>query len=87
MKTISLICSMNFGLIFGMAKFKPIIFKKMTFKAYYSELGTDEKNLIRDYMVPKYMSNSTFYDKVRDNGFKLIEIEKLEEITKQEFDK
>ena len=57
----------------------------MTFKDYYSNLETKEKNKIRDYFVPKYISNSTFYLKVTDNSFTELEFERLEQITELTF--
>ena len=59
----------------------------MNFKDYYYSLDTNSKNAIRDAIVPKYMGNSTFYDKLSDNKWTLLEFEKLEEITSQTFER
>jgi len=59
----------------------------MSFKDYYSNLEAGEKNKIRDYFVPKYVSNSSFYGKVADNSFTELEFERLELITGQIFER
>jgi len=59
----------------------------MSFKDYYSNLGPAEKNIIRDYFVPKYIRNSSFYAKVADNTFTELEFERLELITGQIFER
>jgi hypothetical protein len=60
----------------------------MSFKDYYDALPNDDaRNAIRDVMWPKYMGYTTFYEKVRLNRFTELELEKLEEITKQTFER
>lgn len=58
--------------------------EKIIFKDYFQALANDdERNKIRDIFVLKYkMGYTTFYTKVRTNGFSELEFEKLEEITK-----
>lgn len=61
------------------------ILVKMSFKDYYAGLDTDAKKKLRDQLVPKYMSHGSFYDKLRDDRFTLLEIEKIESLTGQSF--
>ena len=59
---------------------------KIIFKDYYNSLETDDERMaIRDFFVPKYLSYSTFYNKVRDNNFTEYDFEKLQELTRIDF--
>ena len=58
----------------------------MNFKAYYEALPDDDsKSLLRNQIVPKYMSQSAFYRKKDENSFSELEFEKLESLTGQTF--
>jgi hypothetical protein len=59
----------------------------MTFKDYYSSLSEGEKNKIRHGLCPKYMAESTFFYKLRNNAFTALEIEKINELTNLTFEK
>lgn len=59
---------------------------KMDFTDYYVTLDVREKALIRDQMF-KYISHPSFYRKIRERSFSLLEIEKLEQITGKTFER
>jgi hypothetical protein len=59
----------------------------MSFKDYYNSLTIDGKNAIKNQITPKYMGNSTFYDKLAGNSWTKLEFEKLETITNQIFER
>ena len=60
--------------------------KEATFKKYYSALKSNkEKTAIRDKMVPVYVSYPSFYGKLKDETWTPLELEKLSEITNQNF--
>ena len=60
----------------------------MTFKDYFNSLSTGASNDIRDEMLKTSgMSYPSFYDKLRNDKWKPLEISELERICKQEFDK
>lgn len=62
------------------------IIVKIIFKDYYNNLETEiERTSIRDFFVPKYLSYSTFYNKVRDNNWTEYDFEKLQELTGIDF--
>lgn len=62
---------------------------KMVFKDYYGNLSDDTKEYIRNRILEESgMAYPTFYDKLRNNTFKPLElklIEKVIEEIKQEF--
>lgn len=60
--------------------------EKMSFKDYFDSLITEESNAIRDTMLASSeMGYTTFYDKLRLNKWKPLEIKELERITNQSF--
>ena len=79
------ICSINIALKIVLMQTINTNPEKITFKDYYQFLEDIEKNRIRDVFVPQYLSYSAFYYKVRLNSFTELELQKLEELTKQSF--
>lgn len=61
------------------------IIEEISFKDYYNSLESKEKSNLRDAVVPTYISYSSFYDKLRDDKFTLLELEKFEQITGKTF--
>ena len=61
--------------------------EKISFKAYYESITTDERNSLRDSMYLVGMANSTFYYKVREDKFTELELRELESLTSQTFDR
>lgn len=59
--------------------------EEIVFKDYYSSLDDDRKLDLFMYFVPKYMSMSSFYRKIRDNSFSNLEFERIEELTTKKF--
>lgn len=59
--------------------------EEIVFKDYYSSLDDDKKLDLFMYFVPKYMSMSSFYRKIRDNSFSNLEFERIEELTTKKF--
>ena len=59
--------------------------KKLSFKAYYDNLSVEEKRQIRQLMVPVYLSYPSFYDKIKNDKFSELELEKLELLTGENF--
>ena len=61
--------------------------EKLSFKDYYDSIDTDQKNYLRDKMYEVGMANSTFYYKVREEKFTILELKELGVITNQNFEK
>lgn len=59
--------------------------EKLIFKDYYNSLKVAEKVELRDSIVPKYIQLPTFYVKLRDNSFSLLELEKINQLTGKTF--
>jgi len=57
--------------------------EEIVFKDYFYDLESDQlRNNIRDLFVITYgMGYTTFYRKIRENSWTLLEFEKLESIT------
>lgn len=67
-----------------MAKQKNENIEIIVFKDYYMSLQNDEERAeLRNQIVPKYMSQSSFFRKMNDNSFTELEFEKLEFLTSQ----
>jgi len=59
--------------------------EKIPFKGYFKQMTEEEKrNFI--FEITKYISISHFYALLRTNKFSLLHREKIEQITKLEFD-
>lgn len=54
---------------------------KISFKDYYDSIPKDQKNHLRDKMYEVEMANSTFYYKVREEKFTILELRELSKIT------
>lgn len=61
--------------------------EKLSFKDYYDSIDTDQKNYLRDKMYEVGMANSTFYYKVREEKFTILELKELAILTNQIFEK
>lgn len=61
--------------------------EKLSFKDYYDSIDTDQKNYLRDKMYEVGMANSTFYYKVREEKFTILELKELAILTNQNFEK
>ncbi len=61
--------------------------EKLSFKDYYDSIDTDQKNYLRDKMYEVGMANSTFYYKVREEKFTILELKELGVLTNQNFEK
>jgi len=62
--------------------------QKMSFKVYFESLSTDDSNPIRDKMLASSgMGYTTFYQKLRDEKWKPLELKELENITGQTFER
>ena len=57
--------------------------EKLSFKDYYDSIDTDQKNYLRDKMYEVGMANSTFYYKVREEKFTILELKELAILTNQ----
>jgi len=59
--------------------------EKIPFKGYFKQMTEEEK---REFIfeITKYISNSHFYALLRTNKFSRLHREKIEQITKREFD-
>ncbi len=61
--------------------------KKITFSAYYESLDNNTKKELREKVTPKYMAYPTFYWKCRHHSFTELELQKLEELIGQNFER
>ena len=59
--------------------------RKLNFKDYYNSCSLECKLIIREAMVPKYMSYSNFYFKLTNNSWLEYDYEKLELLTGENF--
>lgn len=57
----------------------------LIFKDYFNALSQEDKNRIRQLMVPAYMEYSTFYYKLSKDKFSNLELEKLSVLTGKNF--
>lgn len=79
------VCSTKIALKNELMKTNNEIVEKMSFKDYFESLSNDSKTTIREQMTPIHMSYTTFYDKLRNNSWKELEIRELERITGKQF--
>jgi hypothetical protein len=59
--------------------------EKMTFKVYFQSLDNEAKKILRDKITPAFMAYTTFYDHLRKGNWSELELQKLEELTNQNF--
>lgn len=58
---------------------------QLSFRDYYNGLSDKEKENIIFHFVPKYMSTSTFYYRMRNESWLEYDYEKMQELTQINF--
>lgn len=60
--------------------------EKLSFETYYESLPIEEKLILRDKLVPRYLGLPSFYSKLRANRWTELEREKIQELTGKTFE-